>query len=276
MGLQHAVEALALSGIGARQRRRLCELRYDRGLHGYDPFGLHAGWMAIGLAVAGPLYHRWFRVSSRGIENVPKEGPAILVANHGGELPFDGLMLWHDVVVRSGPPRVPRFVMDHFVLELPFVSTFFVRCGGVGGSRGDVHELLERGELVAAFPEGTAAIGKPRTQRYRVQPLRVGTAEMAIRHRAPMIPVAIVGPDDQYPLVAHLPLRAFEIPYLPISPFPLPLPVRYSITYGAPLRPYERWSPQSADRPDVVAEATEELRVAMQSLLDSARKDGRS
>ena len=274
MGVQHAVVALAQAAIPAPERRRLQNLRCDRGLHGYDPFGLHPGWVAIGFLVGLPMYRLWFRVSSRGIENLPQAGAAILVANHGGELPFDALMLWHDVVLRSEPPRVPRMVMDHFVPQLPFVGPFFARNGAVGGSRRDVHDLLDRGELVTMFPEGLPAIGKPRSQRYRVPSLRPGPAEMAIRHRAPIIPAAIAGPDDQYPFVVHVPLRVFGSPYLPLSPLPLPMPVHYSILYGEPLRLHDRWPPTAADQPAAVAEATAEIRSALQSLLDTARKDG--
>jgi 1-acyl-sn-glycerol-3-phosphate acyltransferase len=272
MSLQHAVQELALAALTPADRERLDGIRYDRGEHGYDPFGLNPGWMAIALAGGRPLYRKWFRVSSRDIANIPMHAPAILAANHGGELPFDGLMLWHDVVTNSRPPRVPRFVLDHFVPRLPFVGTFFARCGAVAGSRRDVHELLERGELVALFPEGMQAIGKPRAQHYRIQPLHPGCAEMSIRHRAPIVPVAIVGPDDQYPLTVHAPVHALGIPYLPLSPVPIPLPVRYTIAYGEPIRLHDRYATEAADRPDALGEATAEVRAAMQRLLDETRK----
>jgi 1-acyl-sn-glycerol-3-phosphate acyltransferase len=250
------------------EHHRLEGLRYDRGTHGFDPFGLHPSWVAASMAIHGAIYDHYFRVQSRGSENLPPEGRAILVANHGGELPIDGLMLWTDVVRHTDPPRVPRFLVDHFVSLLPFVSTIYARGGAVPGCRGNLHRLLERDELVTIFPEGTAGIGKPLAQRYRLQEWRVGHAEMAIRHRAPVIPAAIVGPDEQAPLVVRLPVHAFGAPWVPVSLLPLPLPVRYHIRYGAPILLHQRFEPRDADDPVAVAEAAEITREAVQSLLD--------
>ena len=163
LGMPQARELTTLSHLTlrARDRRRLAELRHDGGPEGYDAFGLHPAGVAAGLARMLPMYRAWFRVTSRKIRNLPAKGPAIVVANHGGLLPFDGLMLWTDIVLRSDPLRVPRTVMDNFVLRIPLVGTFFARSGAVGGNRRNVHHLLEDGELVVVFPEGTDGIGKP-------------------------------------------------------------------------------------------------------------------
>lgn len=253
------------------ERCRLDRLVIDDAGHGYDAFGLHASWLALGMLVTGGLYRRWFRVESHGIEHVPKAGPAVLAANHGGMLPIDAMMVWADLVRRTEPPRVPRPVVDNFVPLLPFVSTFFTRVGAVGGSRGNVHRLLERGELVLIFPEGTTGVGKPRAQRFRLQAWRVGHAEMAIRHRAPVVPVAILGPDEQFPLVWRAPLHAFGAPYVPISLLPFPLPVHYAIHYGEPLLLHEGTQPDDADDPEVSRRAAERVRAAEQALIDRAR-----
>jgi 1-acyl-sn-glycerol-3-phosphate acyltransferase len=101
-----------------------------------------------------PLYDRYFRVRSSGHQHLPREGAAILLGNHGGELPLDGMMLWTDVLRHTDPPRVPRIIADNFVAALPFVGTIFSRGGVVTGSRGNVHRLLERGEIAAIFPDG--------------------------------------------------------------------------------------------------------------------------
>lgn len=257
------------------ERARLDRICIDDAGHGYDPFGLHADWLALGLMVTGLLYRRWFRVESHGIERVPRSGPVVLAANHGGMLPLDAMMVWADLLRRTDPPRVPRPVVDHFVPLLPFVSTFFSRVGAVGGSRGNVHRLLQRGELVLIFPEGTTGVGKPRSQRFRLQAWRVGHAEMAIRHRAPVVPVAILGPDEQFPLVWNAPLHAFGAPYLPISLTPLPLPVRYVIRYGEPLHLHAGTQPDDADDPAVLRHAAERVRAAEQSLIDDGLRSYR-
>lgn len=270
-----AIVAAAQRVAGGRELSRLRGIPRDAGPLGYDAFGMHAAGVAAGLALMWPLYRTWFRVDSCGIENLPRRGAALLVANHGGLLPFDGLMIWTDVVLKSEPVRVPRFVLDSFVLRLPVISTIFTRSGSIGGSRGDVHHLLERGEMVALFPEGTAGVGKPWRERYRLQSWSVAHAEMAIRHRAPVIPVAVVGPDDQFPLAFRLPVRAFGAPYLPIAIPPWPLPVRYRIVYGEPIELHTRWRAEDADLPEAVAQAAGRVRAEVQDLIDQAREGAR-
>lgn len=265
--------ALARRGVAAEDRARLAALRYDDAGHGYDAFGLHPDGVALGLALTRPLYERWFRVQSRGAEHVPAAGPVILAANHGGLLPFDALMLWADVVRHTNPPRVARAVADNFVPMLPFVSTLFARGGVVGGSRGNVHKLLERGEMIMIFPEGTSGIGKRFRDRYQLQAWRVGHAEMALRHRAPVVPVAVVGPDEQFPLAVRLPLHDFGAPYVPVSVPPLPLPVRYRVRYGAPIDLGAAFAPADADRPDRVREAAAVVRNAVRDLLAAALRE---
>jgi 1-acyl-sn-glycerol-3-phosphate acyltransferase len=267
------MEAFSQLKLGARERRRLARIGQGAGVHGYDAFGLHADGVAAAVARMLPLYRAWFRVTSRKIRNLPAKGPAIVVPNHGGYLPFDGAMLWTDIVLQSEPVRVPRFVMDNFVLRIPVVGTEFARSGAVGGSRRNVHHLLEQGELVVIFPEGVAGIGKPWSQRYKLQSFSLGHAEMAIRHAAPVVPVAILGPDEQFPFAFRLPVPAFGSPWVPVAIPPFPLPVPYRIVYGEPLELHKRWTPEQADLPAVVAEAAASVRGALQALIDRAPKE---
>lgn len=264
---------LADRALPSQERARLRALVYHDAGHGFDVFGLHPDGVALAAALLGPLYRHWFRVRSRGAEQIPARGPAILVANHGGMLPLDAAMLWLDVLTRTSPPRPVRTVADYFVASLPFVGTFFARGGVVGGSRGNAHHLLDAGELLAIFPEGTVGIGKPSGQAYRLQAWRVGHAELSIRHRAPVIPVAIVGPDEQWPELARLDVHPFGAPYVPIPASPLPLPVRYHIRYGAPLALHAGLAPDAADDPDVVAAAALRTRAAVQSLIDDTLRE---
>ena len=110
-----------------------------------------------------------------------------MAANHSGNVPLDGMMLWNDVLRHTRPPRVVRGIADHFVPALPFIGTIFARGGMVGGSRGNVRALLEAGELLMIFPEGTPGIIKPFHKRYQSKKFRVGHAELAIRHQVPVI-----------------------------------------------------------------------------------------
>ncbi len=248
--------------------QRAHQAHYQDAGHGFDAFGLNPDWVALVLGAMEPIYKRYFRVTSYGAEHIPATGAAILAANHSGSLPFDGMMLWADVLHQTEPPRVPRVVMDHFVGLLPFVGALFARAGGVGGSRGNMHALLDAGELVGVFPEGVPGVGKRFSERYQLQAWRAGHVEMAIRHQVPVVPVAFVGPEEQMPQLARLPIRAFGAPYLPITATPLPLPVHYHVHYGRPID-FGRYAPAQADDPQIVRAGAEEVKAAVQSLIDA-------
>jgi 1-acyl-sn-glycerol-3-phosphate acyltransferase len=233
--------------------------------HGYDLFGYEPLTAAASLVLLEQLYRNWFRVRSYGVEHIPVRGPALLVANHSGTLPFDGLMLWTDVVLQR--LRLPRPVADHFVPTLPYVGTLFARGGVVGGTAGNLRVLLEAGELLMIFPEGVPGIIKPFRERYQLREFRVGHAELAIRHQAPVVPVGIVGAEEQLPQLARLPIHTFDIPYLPLPLTPFPLPVRYHLHYGEPLLLHEGLRPEDADDPEVVHRAAERVRQAVQALV---------
>lgn len=260
------VTALAEALLPRRELARIRDLPIRDEGYGYDPYGLERDHVALGIALTRPLYEGYFRVASHGAEKVPKSGAAILAANHSGTLPFDAAMLWADVVRQVG--RVPRAVADYFVSNLPFVSTLFTRAGAVAGTRDNVRSLLDAGELMMIFPEGVPGIGKPFHERYQLQEWRVGHAELAIRHRAPVVPVAIVGAEEQMPQIARLKLRLFGAPYLPLTLTPLPLPVRYHIHYGEPIPLHEEFRREDADDPEAVKEAARRVRDAVEELIE--------
>lgn len=257
-------------------RRLLPDELFDRAMattirddgHGYDPFGMHRGGVAMGLVVTRFLYERYFRVSSHGIEHIPPTGPVILAANHSGTLPLDAMMIWTDVVRRAAGGRVPRVVMDHFVPSLPWVSILFTGGGGFGGSRGNFHALLDAGELIIVFPEGTPGIGKPFSERYQLRPFREGFAELAIRHQVTVVPVGVVGAEEQWPQLTRIEgIHAFGAPYLPVPATPLPLPVHYHLWYGPPIPVAGRWRPEDAYDADAVGVLAGETQEAVAALL---------
>jgi len=224
--------------------------------------------VALGLSMFRPLYEHYFRVRSHGAENIPSEGATIVVANHSGMLPLDGMMLWTDIVTQTDPPRVPRPVADFFVPALPFVNVIFARGGVIGGTRGNVHAALEAGELLELFPEGVRGISKGFAERYRLQHWSVGHAELAIRHRAAIVPTAIIGAEESWPQVAKIEsLQGLGIPHVPIPATPVPIPVRFSIYYGEPIRLSEDFEPAQADDTDVLRDAAARVRGAVEGLI---------
>jgi 1-acyl-sn-glycerol-3-phosphate acyltransferase len=263
--------ALSSAWGGSHVRDRAARLSFPDAGHGYDSFGMHPDFIALGDAIAAPLYERYFRVQSHGSHHIPQHGPAVLAANHSGTIPLDGAMLWTDVLRNTEPPRVARAMADYFVPSLPVVSTLFARCGVVGGSRGNARALLENGELLMIFPEGVPGIGKPFSERYKLQEWRQGHCELAIRHRAPVVPIGIVGAEEQMPQLFRIPLKG-PMPYLPVPATLVPLPVRYHIHYGEPIRMDQDYRPDQADDPEIVAEAALRVKAAVQELLDSGRK----
>jgi len=254
---------------GPEVRDRAERLNFPDAGHGYDQFGMHPDFVALGETIGQGLYDKYFRVRSYGTEHIPSSGPAILAANHSGTLPVDGAMLWVDVLRNSNPPRAARPIADYFVSTLPYVSSLFARCGVVGGSKGNARALLESGEMLMIFPEGTPGIGKPFSERYKLQNWRKGHCELAIRHSAPIVPVGIVGAEEQMPQLARIPLGKWSaVPYLPVPATLVPLPVRYHIHYGEPLPFHTDYRPEDADDPDAVTEAAARVKAAVQGLLD--------
>lgn len=247
---------------------------HDEG-HGYDLFGMHPPTVASVAALCAPLYERYFRVDSVGAQHVPARGAAILIANHAGTLPVDAGLLCLDVLRHTTPPRIPRPIMDHFVPRMPIISTLFARFGAVSGTRANARHLLERGELLALWPEGVSGPAKRFRDRYHLQRWRVGFAELAIRHQVPVIPVAIIGAEESWPLIARLRgLRMFGSPYLPIPLSPIPLPVHFHLRYGPPL-PLGHTRPEDADDPELVNAAAAIARNAVERLITDARYERR-
>ena len=232
--------------------------------HGFDRFGLHPDFVAMGDALAGPLYDHYFRVKSHDHHNIPKTGAAVMACNHSGTLPFDGAMVWVDVFRNTTPPRAPRAVADYFVSSLPIVGTLFARSGVVSGSRGNARALLDAGELLLIFPEGTPGIGKLYRDRYQLQTWRQGHCELAIRHGAPVVPIAVVGAEEQMPQIARIPIPG-PVPYLPIPATLIPLPVRYHIYYGEPL--FFDEDEYDPDDPERVANAALQVKSAVDALI---------
>lgn len=259
--------------LGGTHRR----VAFDDAGHGYDAFGFNPDALDMGVRIASPIYDHYFRVQSQGLERLPESGACILAANHSGLLPIDAAMIIVDVVRHAEPPRVPRAIGDLFIPFMPWVGTALSRMGMVSGTLANVRRLLERGELLLVFPEGTGGIGKGFGKRYQLQTWRVGHAELAIRHRAPVVPVAVIGAEEAWPQVGRLDrFHPFGAPFLPIPLTPIPLPVKLQILYGEPIPLHERWAPELADDPSVVREAAEIVRCEVESLIRTGRQRRKS
>jgi 1-acyl-sn-glycerol-3-phosphate acyltransferase len=265
-----------------RARRALASIAHlVEGESRYDRFGFSPDVARRAMPIFHALYKLYFRVESRGHEHLPERGRAVLAANHAGLLPFDGAMTIVDVLLHTDPPRLARAIVDRWAGELPFVNVFYARVGQVIGTRENFADLLDDEQLVLVFPEGIDGIRKTITHRYRIQNFHVGFVEQALRARAPIVPMAVIGSDDQTPILYDLkPLaRLLRLPVAPITPtFPwlgplglLPYPVRYKIVYGEPLAFHERFGPEGADDARLVHYLARQVRRAVQQLVDRNR-----
>ena len=266
-----------------RQRLQAITPLVDRST-GYDRHGLSVEALRRAAPVFETLYRHYFRVDSIGHANIPSEGPVVLVSNHAGLLPFDGAMIVMDLLMRLDPPRLARAVVDRFVGALPWANVFMARMGQVIGTRNAVRDLLGDGQPVLIFPEGTSGILKPITQRHRVQDFHAGFVREALRADAPIVPMAVIGSDDQSPILADWKAlgRLFGMPGFPITPtFPLlgpagllPYPVRYRIVYGEPIDLGDAHRGGAAEDPRRLARLADRVRRRVQGLVNQHDRPG--
>ena len=258
------------------------------GEYSTDPYGLDREVIEIVRPFLRFMYRTWWRVEVEGLERVPAEGRALLVANHSGVLPWDGAMI-ATAVAEDHPAKNDRIVRSlhlHWFSTLPFVAPALAAVGQVPGLPENAVRLLESDELVCVFPEGLKGVGKLYKDRYKLARFgRGGFVQAALRAQAPLIPVAVVGAEEIYPMLADAqPIaRLLGMPYFPITPFfpwlgPLgvvPLPTRWSITFCEPLHT-EEYDPAAADDPLIVLGLTEMVRERIQATIDAKLAERKS
>ncbi|HET9554568.1 MAG TPA: lysophospholipid acyltransferase family protein [Anaeromyxobacteraceae bacterium] len=255
-----------LAGPGSRAR--LEKLTPPRNEYGVDPYGMDVDYVLAAVAPFVWLYRRWFRVQLHGVENVPADGRVLLVSNHSGQLPFDAAMIEVALLIEKDPPRLLRALVEKWVASLPFVSSFYARIGQIVGTPENCRRLLAADEALLVFPEGVRGLNKPFAERYRLRPFGAGFMRLALEAGAPIVPVGVVGAEEQAPALFNVaPLaKLLSMPAFPVTPtlLPLPLPTRYHIHFGEPLRFTGSPDDEDADIERRVAE----VQAAVQGLLE--------
>lgn len=233
------------------------------------------------------LYDTYFRVEATGTERIPQEGRCLLVANHSGTVPFDGLMI-RAAVKRAngdGSGRAVRWLAEDFIFHFPFIGSFTTRIGAVRACQENAERLLRQDSLVAVFPEGMKGTGKLFRDRYRLQRFgRGGFVKLALRTKTPIVPVAVLGGEETQPLLARLDAlgKPFGFPYVPVTPtFPLlgpiglaPAPTKWRIQFGEPIHLPE--GPEAADDELLVGRVGEQIRGTIQEMVDELVRARRS
>ena len=252
-----------------------------------DPFGADPAYFEFVEGLLEFFYAKYWRVETLGLSNLPSEGKALLVANHSGTVPFDAAMLVYAVHRDHRSRRLVRPLVEDVVFHFPFVGTAVNRIGGVRACQENARQLLDSGQLAAVFPEGIQGMSKPFSKRYQLQRFgRGGFVKLALRTRTPIIPVAVVGAEEIYPMLTKLTrlTRFLGIPYLPVTPtFPwfglfgaIPLPSKWVIWFGEPIRLHEIHGPQAAEDRILVNRLTESIRSTVQHMVDEALAERRS
>jgi 1-acyl-sn-glycerol-3-phosphate acyltransferase len=247
-----------------------------RGDYAIDEFGFDPEFTTkIFLPLLRRLAYSWFRVDVRGAENLPADGSALLVSNHAGTLPIDGMIL--QTVVYDEVGRHVRMLGADLIFKTPYSHDLARKTGSTLACQEDAERLLASNQLVAVFPEGFKGLGKPYADRYKLQRFgRGGFVSAALRAQVPIIPAAIVGSEEIFPLMARAPglARLLGLPYFPITLlFPwlgpvgmIPLPSKWIIQFGEAIATDELGS-GAADDPMIVFNITDQVRETIQQTL---------
>lgn len=223
------------------------------------------------------MYYKYWRVETTGIDNIPEEGRALLVANHSGQLPWDGSMLGTAVYNEHPAQRLVRTLYADWFPTVPFVSTLMSKTGQALASEDNGTRLLEQEQLVAVFPEGIKGVSKLYKDRYRLARFgRGGFVRMALSTGAPILPISIVGAEETYISLAKSPFIAglLGLPFFPISltwpwlgPLGLiPMPTKWYIDIGEPI-PMDPYDPGEASNVTLTTQLNDQVRNIIQEMI---------
>jgi 1-acyl-sn-glycerol-3-phosphate acyltransferase len=263
---------LRVRDLGREIDDRLRKIPSALNEYGFDAYGMQPAAARGGMVLSALLYRHWFRVEPHGIDRVPA-GRVLLIANHAGQLPFDAAMLGAAMFLEGDPPRIARGMGEFWIPRIPWLNVMATRAGQMVGTPENCQALLEAGECVMVFPEGVRGMNKPFRERYRLQPFGTGFMRLALATETPIVPVGIVGSEEQQPGFANVKSLAklFGMPAFPLTlGFPwlgplgmLPLPVKYRIRFGAPLR----FTGSPLDEDAAIETRVEEVKAAIAGLL---------
>ena len=273
--IQRGLTGLTFRLGGQETGTRLKELAPRANEYGVDPFGFNLDYA---LAAIGPflwMYKHYFRVQTSGIEKVPS-GRVLLVSNHSGQIPLDGAMIGVAMMTEARPVRTIRSMVEKWVPSLPYVSTFMARCGQVVGTPENCLRLLRNEEAILVFPEGVRGVNKLWSQRYQLAEFGLGFMRLALETGTPIVPVAVVGAEEQAPAFFDVkPLaKLLKMPAFPITPtvVPFPLPSRYHIYFGDPMRFTGRADDEDAE----LERKVKQVKAAVQSMLNQGLRERKS
>ena len=261
------------AGLQAEIDERLSKAAIELNEFGYDPYGFHPATAGSFFLPFLMLYRNYFRVETFDIGNVPR-GRVLLIGNHAGQFAYDAAMLTIAMLMEADPPRICRGMAEYFLFRLPFVGSLGSRVGMMVGTPDNCVHMLENEQCVMAFPEGARGANKPFHKRYQLQAFGQGFMRLALESDTPIVPVGIVGSEEQQPGIANLEDlgRSLSLPSFPItltSPWfgplgnAMALPVKYRIYFGEPI--HFAGSPNDED--SVIQGKVDVVKASMRGLL---------
>lgn len=273
--LKHTLKDWTLKMAGNEAETRLAAVRRPENEYGVDPFGFNLDYALSAIAPVLWLYKHYFRVETHGIEKVPR-GRVLLIANHAGQLPFDAAMIAVSLLVDGQPPRAVRSMVEKWAVSLPYVSTLFARMGQIVGTPENCRRLLQNDEAILVFPEGVRGIAKLWPQRYQLQDFGLGFMRLALETNTPIVPVAVIGSEEQAPALMQLrPVaKLLGFPAFPITPtgLPIPLPTKYRIYFGDPMKFTGRPDDEDAE----LDKKVKAVRTTLQAMINDGLRERKS
>jgi 1-acyl-sn-glycerol-3-phosphate acyltransferase len=276
--LAGALLPLSARDLQAQIDERLAKIPNELNEYGFDAYGMSPEWMRRVLLPSALLYRHYFRVETFGIERLPR-GRVLVIGNHAGQLPFDAAMLSTALLLEATPPRIARSMGEFWIPRLPWISVAAARVGALVGTPQNCSHMLDHDECVVAFPEGVRGMNKPFGKRYQLQRFGTGFMRLALESGAPIVPVAIVGSEEQQPGLANLPNlgRSLGMPPIPITlTFPwlgplglLPLPVKYRIYFGEPMF----FEGDPSDEDVIIERKVEDVKDQISAMLERGRTE---
>lgn len=239
------------------------------GTLGYDPWGYNNESVKYGFSLVKPIYEKYFRTEAHGVDHIPAQGPVLIVGNHSGQLPIDGMLVGYALVSRQKKPRIPRAMIERFFPTVPWLGNMLNGVGAVLGDPVNCARMLANNEAIIVFPEGVRGSGKLYRDRYRLQRFGPGFMHLAMKYNAAIVPVGVVGCEETVPAIANIkPLaKALGIPYAPVA-IPVVLPAKVHLNFGPPM--YF----DSEDISEVqIGERVEQVKTEINRLIDKGLKE---
>ncbi len=237
----------------------------NSGSFGFDPWGFHIDRAKDSIGFAKFMYEKFFRVEAFGLEHVPKDGRALIISNHSGQIPFDGMLIGYSIMTNKYGARAPKAMIERFFPTVPFIGNYLNRMGAVVGDPLNCARMLEKEEAIIVFPEGVRGGNKVFKNRYKLQRFGKGFVHLAIEHDAPIIPVGVVGCEESVISLADIKSigKLFGLPTFPIV-VPMLFPTKVYIHFGKPIK----FDSKTSKSDDVIEEKVDIVKGEIKKLID--------